>query len=234
MPEPHLNGAYYGPSIPPPSKHYHRPGSGGGSSCNPCSCCCGCLCNCILSCIFQIIFTIAIILGIIIVVLWLIFRPNRVKFDATDASLTQFDFSTTNNTLYHNLALNMTIRNPNKRIGIYYDKIEANAFYQGERFSTVELDPFYQGHKNTSSLRALFKGQQLVMLGSNEISNYNDDKKSGLYNIDVKLYMRIRLKFGWVKSPKVKPKIKCDLQIPLDSNGKSTGNFESKRCGLDW
>ncbi|CDP10611.1 unnamed protein product [Coffea canephora] len=233
MPEPHLNGAYYGPSIPPP-KHYHRPGRGGGSSCNPFSCCCGCLCNCILSCIFQILCTIVVVLGIIILVLWLIFRPNKVKFYANDAELTQFDLSNTNNTLYYNLAVNMTVRNPNKRIGIYYDRIEANAFYQGQRLKTVELDSFYQPHKNTSSLHAVFQGQQLVTPGSDEASNYNDDKSSGLYNIDVELYMRIRLKFGWVKSPKFKPKIKCDLEIPLNSNGTASGTFQTKRCGLDW
>ncbi|XP_027068765.2 NDR1/HIN1-like protein 3 [Coffea eugenioides] len=233
MPEPHLNGAYYGPSIPPP-KHYHRPGRGGGGSCNPFSCCCGCLCNCILSCIFQILCTIVVVLGIIILVLWLIFRPNKVKFYANDAELTQFDLSSTNNTLYYNLALNMTVRNPNKRIGIYYDRIEASAFYQGQRLKNVELDSFYQPHKNTSSLHAVFQGQQLVTLGSDEASNYKDDKNSGSYNIDVELYMRIRLKFGWVKSPKFKPKIKCDLEIPLNSNGTASGTFESKRCGLDW
>ncbi|KAL3532157.1 hypothetical protein ACH5RR_005678 [Cinchona calisaya] len=233
MPEPHLNGAYYGPSIPPPSKSYHRPGRGGGSSCNPFSCCCGCLCNCLLSCLFQILCTIVVVLGAIILVLWLVFRPSKVKFYATDASLTQFDLSTTNNTLYYNLALNMTIRNPNKRIGIYYDSIEARAFYQGQRFSTVTLDPFYQPRKNTSSLHAVFHSQQLVTLGD-QISNYNDDKNSGIYNIDVKLYMRIRLKFAILRSPKVKPKIECDLKIPLDSNGQSSGSFESTRCGLDW
>lgn len=173
-------------------------------------------------------------IGIAIFILWLVFRPNKVKFYATDASLTQFEFSNANHTLYYDLALNMTVRNPNKRLGIYYDSIEARGLYQGERFASVQLDPFYQGHKNTSYLHPVFHGQNFVMLGSNEVDDYNQDKSSGIYRIDVKLYMRIRFKFWWFKSPKIKPKIECDLKIPLNSDGKSSAKFETTRCGLDW
>ncbi|XP_070021700.1 NDR1/HIN1-like protein 3 [Nicotiana sylvestris] len=229
MPQSHFNGAYYGPSIPPPTKTYHR--SRGGSSCNPCSCLCSCICNCIC----QIIFTLLIIIGVIALVLWLVLRPNKVKFYVTDAMLTQFELSTTNNTIHYDLALNMTIRNPNKRIGIYYDSIEARALYQGERFASKILEPFYQGHKNTSSLHSVFKGQTLVLLGDREKSNYNNEKNSGVYEMEVKLYMRIRLKFGRIKTRKIKPKIECDFKVPLESNGRSSSaNFEETRCHLDW
>ncbi|CAI9097614.1 OLC1v1034085C1 [Oldenlandia corymbosa var. corymbosa] len=234
MPEPHLNGAYYGPSIPPPSKKSYRPGRGGGSSCNPFSCCCGCIAQCICNCVFQILCTLAVVLGVIILVLWLVFRPNKVKIHADDAALTQFEFSPTNNTLYYDLALNLTVRNPNKRIGIYYDTIEANALYQGQRFKTVNLDPFYQHHKNTTDLHLRFQGQQLIPLSSDQVSNYNNDKNSKVYGIDLKLNFRIRLKFWWFKSPKVKPKMECDLEVPLIANGTSSGTFQSKRCYLDW
>lgn len=234
--QPHLNGAYYGPNIPPPSKKaYHRPGRGGGGGCccNPFSCCCSCIANCICTCICQILITLLVVVGIIALVLWLIFRPNTVKFYATDASLTEFNLN--NNTLRFNLAMNLTIRNPNKRIGIYYDRIEARAFYQGQRFSTVDLQPFYQGHKTTNNVTAEFNGTNFVRLGDKEMSNYNGDRTSGMYDIEVKLYLRTRLKFSFVKSGRVKPKIECDLKIPLKSNGTAaSGVYESKRCDFDW
>uniref|UniRef100_A0A5B6ZC98 Late embryogenesis abundant protein LEA-2 subgroup domain-containing protein n=1 Tax=Davidia involucrata TaxID=16924 RepID=A0A5B6ZC98_DAVIN len=225
----HLNGAYYGPSIPP-TKTYHRPGRGGGLG----SCCCGCLCSCIFNLIFQIVLTVVVILGIAIFVFWLIFRPNKVKFHVTDASLTEFNHSTTTNTLSYNLALNMTVRNPNKRIGIYYDRIEARAFYEGERFASTTLQPFYQRHKNTATLTPEFKGQNMVVLGNSELSSYNSEKISGTYSIDVKLYLRVRFKFGVIKTPKFKPKIECDLKVPLNSNGQPSGSFETTKCGFDW
>ncbi|GKV50596.1 hypothetical protein SLEP1_g57299 [Rubroshorea leprosula] len=110
----HLNGAYYGPAIPP-ARSYHRHGHGSG-----CGCCC------LLSFLIKLIVTAVVILGLAALIFWLIFRPNIVKFHVTDASLTQFNLTSDNN-LHYNLALNITVRNPNKKIGIYYDRIEANA-----------------------------------------------------------------------------------------------------------
>ncbi|KAG8374037.1 hypothetical protein BUALT_Bualt11G0089300 [Buddleja alternifolia] len=236
------NGAYYTPHAPPtrparspspppsPSKTDHcRKHNNKGHLCwNPC-CCCGCLMTCLMTCICQIICVVLVIVAILILICWLIFRPTAVKFYATDASLTEFDLK--DNTLQYNLALNLTIRNPNRRIGIYYDKIEANAIYQGERFATTQLQPFFQHHKSTNSLSPEFKGQNLVTLRNKQLSHYNDDKGSGVYAIDVKLYLRLRLKFLSFKLARLKPKINCDLRIPL--NGVATSKvYESKRCNL--
>lgn len=231
--QPHLNGAYYGPSIPPPAtKAYHRPGRGSGCCCNPFSCCCGCLMNCICTCVFQVICTILVVLAVIVFVLWLVFRPNAVKFYASDASLTQFSFDN-NNTLRYNLLVNLTIRNPNKRIGIYYDRIDATAIYEGHRFGFDQLDRFYQGHKTTNNLTAEFNGTQLMPLSGEQLTKLNGDRSAGAYDIDVKLNLRIRLKFWFVKSMKWKPKIECDLRIPLNGAG-SSETFQRKRCDFDW
>nr|BAG15858.1 harpin-induced protein [Bruguiera gymnorhiza] len=193
--QPHLNGAYYGPAIPPP-KNYHRPGGRSGSGC-------GC---CLLSFLFKLIITAVVIIGIAILVIWLVLRPNKIKFHVTDATLTQFNI-TANNTLQYNLALNLTVRNPNKRIGIYYDKIDAAAFYEGNRFGHALLTPFYQGHKNTSVLSHVLQGQHLLLLGTDELTQFNQEKTAGLYSIDVKLYMRIRLKVGRFKVEKSSPRL---------------------------
>ncbi|TYK07445.1 NDR1/HIN1-Like protein 3-like [Cucumis melo var. makuwa] len=238
----HLNGAYYGPSIPPPSsKSYHRPGRGdSGCGCCGClGCLCNCCCGCILNLICQILITVVIVLGIAVFLLWLIFRPNLLQFHATDASLTQFNFtSPNNNNLHYNLALNITVRNPNRRIGIYYDVIEVSAFYEDQRFSTVNLSQFYQGHKNTSVLSPSFVGQNIVLLGTDGISSYNSEKSSGIFSIDVKINLRIRFKFGLVKFGHYKPKIRCPLKVPLRSNSTSSssssnGVFETTKCSYD-
>ncbi|XP_059463666.1 NDR1/HIN1-like protein 10 [Corylus avellana] len=206
-------------------------GSKGGCGC--CSCLCGCLFSCLLSLIFQILFTLLVIVALVGFVFWLLFRPNEVKFRVTDASLTQFNFSTADNTLHYNLALNISVRNPNKRIGIYYDGIEANAYYQGQRFDTETPAPFYQGHKNTSVLSPVFKGQQLVTLGATEVSNFDSDKSAGIFGITLKLKLRIRFKVGWFKVGHFKPKIKCGLNVPLQSNATSSpATFESTKCSF--
>ncbi|KAL4182891.1 hypothetical protein AMTRI_Chr11g95460 [Amborella trichopoda] len=135
----HFNGAYYGAPqgvTVPPPHAYHRPPRGRG--CGPC---------CILTTLLKLVITIMVILGIAALVAWLILHPNKVKF-------------------YYNLQLDISIRNPNKKIGICYDKVDAMAYYEGERFSWASLPAFYQGHKNTT--------------GTSE----------GFFYIDVKLYLR--------------------------------------------
>lgn len=218
----HLNGAYYGPSIPP-TKTYHSHGrgtSGCGICCFPC---------CILNLFFKIIFSVILVVGIAILVFWLIVRPTALKFHVVDASLSQFNI-TNDNMLHYNLQLNMTIRNPNKKIGIYYDHIEARAFYDDQRFSSVILTPFYQGHKNTTTLNPVFQGQMLV---PSALSEYNQDKTDGKFDIQVKLYLRIRFKVGRVKTNKYKPKIKCNFEVPLGSDPSSIG-FNTEKCKIDF
>ena len=216
-----LNGAYYGPSVPPPRQAYHRPGRGRG---------CGCGC---LGCLLKFIVSLVVIVGLAVLIFWLIFRPTHLKFYATEASLTQFNF-TSNNTLQYNLALNITARNPNKKIGVYYDSIEVRAYYDDHRFDAKSLTPFYQGHKSTKVLNTEFSGQKSVLLAAEELSEFNSEKTAGVYNIDVKLYLQLRLKVGKLKTWKLKPKVDCELRVPLSSNGNSATGFESTKCDIDF
>nr|ACH63239.1 harpin-induced protein [Rheum australe] len=225
--QPQLNGAYYGPAIPPPepAKSSYRPGRGGGGR----GCCClfDCLCDCgccLLSCVFKIICSIIVAIGILILVVWLIIHPHEPKFHVTDASITTFNYS--GNQLSYNLAVNFTIRNSNHRIGIYYDAFEANTFYQDQRFGMVEVDPFFQGKKNTTEIGpVVFKGQSGITLGSS--SDFESQKNGGKFDILVRLHLKVRFKLGAFKTGKWKPKVKCDLTVPLSS---STNTFESTKC----
>ena len=214
----HLDEAYYGSSIPTPTRSYRRHGS--DDWCDDCGSCC-----CLISFLLQLIGLVAVTVALV----FLIFHPSKVKIHVTDASLTLFNFTTT---LNYNLALNITIRNPNKMIGIYYDSIEASAFFGDRWFGSVSLRPFYQGHKNTTILSPVFEGQQLVSLGASDLSVFNSEKSAGVYDINVKLNLRIRFKLGnKIKSWRIKPEIKCDLKVPLISNGKSgAGTFEATKC----
>lgn len=195
----------------------------------------GCCC-CLLKLLFEIIAAVLIIVGIAALVFWLIFRPvNVVKFHVTEAELTQFNLTAGNSVLNYDLKLNLTIRNPNKKIGVYYDRLEARAFYEDQRFSVADVAPFYQGHKTTSVVSPVFAGRQGVVLGATDLSGFNADKTAGVFNIKVKLYLRLRFKLGSWKTFRFKPKVKCSLMVPLSSNnGGSTVTFQTTKCDIDW
>ncbi|TKY61932.1 YLS9 protein [Spatholobus suberectus] len=216
--QPQLNGAYYGPSIPPPKSSYHRPGRGGG---------CGCCCGCLFSLIFKLILSVVIIVGIAALIFWLIVRPNVVKVHVTEATLTQFNY--TGDTLNYDLALNISVRNPNKRLGIYYDYIEARALFQDARFDSEYPGPFYQGHKTTTVLGPVFKGQQVLALDTDQTAELKNENDKGVYEIVVKMYLRVRFKLGVFKTKTLKPKVTCELSVPLKG---SSGVFQTTKC--DW
>ncbi|KAF9598240.1 hypothetical protein IFM89_026016 [Coptis chinensis] len=220
--QPILNGAFYGPSVPP-QQSYHRHGRGRGLCCGPC---------CLLGFLFKIIITIVVMIGIVALVFWLIFRPTEVKFHVVDATLTEFNLTDNNNQIRYNLALDMSVRNSNKRIGVYYDRIEARAYYENELFATTTLTPFYQGRKNTTMLRPVFQGTSTITLRDSEITTFDREKNDGNFNIDIRLYLRIRFKVNRVKTRRLKPKIKCDLNVPF--NRASTVAFNTKRCKIDY
>jgi len=210
-----LNGAYYGPKIPP-TQQYHRPGRG-----SDCGCCC------LVTLLLKVIITVLTLIGLFVLIVWLIFRPiNKVKFHVTDVALTEFNY--TNNTmLRYNLTFNVSIRNPNKKIGIYYNRVEAKAFYEGQRFGYRSLTPFYQGHKNTTVLNVVFTGTQPVTLQGEDLKQFNSEKTSGLYSIALELSLRVKFKLGKVKTARFKPKVECDdLKIRL--NGPSVAESNNK------
>lgn len=121
--QPHLNGAYYGPSVPPPQPPQPRYRRGR-------SCCC-----CIFGLFWKILLALIVLAGLTILIFWLVVQPRPFKFYVTDAKLTQFDLQNGNN-LNYDLTLNFTARNPNKKLSIYYDKVEARAFYDDQRFDS--------------------------------------------------------------------------------------------------
>ncbi|MCI32639.1 protein YLS9-like, partial [Trifolium medium] len=64
--------------------------------------------------------------SIAIFLLVITYSPSDIKFHVTDASLTKFNL-TNNNTLDYKLEANITSRNPNKNVIVYYREITAIA-----------------------------------------------------------------------------------------------------------
>ncbi|XP_027364266.1 NDR1/HIN1-like protein 10 [Abrus precatorius] len=166
--------------------------------------------------------------------LWLSVRPNMIHFDVTDANLTQFYITREN--LDYSFALNVAVSNPNKKVNICYDYVEAVALFHDVRFGFQILNTFFQPHKSSAVWNIRFQGQQVMLLNSDQISEVNREKRFGIYHIDVAFLLKVRLQTGWFLSKKVKPKILCQLHVPLSSqNGTSHAlGFQATKCKLDY
>nr|GEV19719.1 retrovirus-related Pol polyprotein from transposon TNT 1-94 [Tanacetum cinerariifolium] len=85
------------------------------------------------------------------------------KFHVDDVTLTNFTHSSTNNTVYYNMAVSMTLRNPNKRLA----------------------------HKTEKNVGTVFKRQQVMVFGNGYKEKYDGERKDNVYNIDLKLRLKI-------------------------------------------
>ncbi|KAK1264215.1 hypothetical protein QJS04_geneDACA008597 [Acorus gramineus] len=129
----------------------------------------------------------------------------------------------------------MSLQNPNKKIGIYYDWLEADAFYYGWRFGYVPLPTFYQGHKNTTMVSPVFVGQSVIEIRNLDfVTNYGSEKASDRFYVDVWIFARIKFKIGSIKTRRYTMWIKCGLELPLVVNGASNGGFRATDCDVDF
>ncbi|KAL1318302.1 hypothetical protein HN51_070577 [Arachis hypogaea] len=191
--------------------------------------------RCSFCCIFVTLYTLFLCFILSIFLFWIIISPSIVKFQVTNASLTQFNLTNNNTTLNYKFKVNITARNPNNNVVVYYRRITAYAWYKDRNFAAVNLAPFDQGHKNTTLLQeAVFEGQNSIRLGSKQIAEYNMERSVGIFNdLAVDLDVRIRAKFGRFKSSRFNPPVvQCRrLRVPLISNGKPpAATFSVTRC----
>lgn len=84
----------------------------------------------------------------------------------------------------------------------------------------------------------MFNGHQVIVLGTDQTTELNKEKGSGVYDIEVKLYLKLRFKLGVFKTRKMKPKVECDLHVPLTVSSAGTspagGGFQRTKCDWDY
>ncbi|KAK2447193.1 NDR1/HIN1 protein [Trifolium repens] len=165
------------------------------------------------------------------------YLPTNLEFHVTEASLSKFNL-TNNNTLSYKLEAKITSRNPNKHVEVYFRKVTAIARYKGHNFTSVDLTPFDQGHKNTTVLNVVFQGKGFIKLKPKQLFEYNEETGLGVYNdLAIDFDFLIRYKLGRYKSGRFNtPLIQCRrLSLSLISNGNSSPpspSFHGSKCRI--
>lgn len=218
--EPRFNGAYYGgPVGRTPNSASHklpRPRRSHGSSC----CCC----------LLRFVITFIFVIGVAALVIWLVLRPSTPKVYVETVSVPKFNV--TGNGLNSSIALMMSIRNGNKKIGIYYDVLQFSAYYGGsEMIGYTQVEGFYQGHKNTSTVGAVLTSDPSLVLPSTVSNSLSSDKSKGVVEVEVTMRSRIRMKVGKIKSRRFTMKAKCHLSLPLNN---TAGAFQGTKCKVHY
>lgn len=181
-----------------------------------CSCCC-----------------LPLMLFVSIVMFFLIVQPKNIEIGLIDASLREFQYfnATNNNTLSYNLAFKVTLRNPNKRAGVHFDRFKVVAIYGKREFANATFSPFYQGHKNSTTVNVELKGIKTSAFEKKERDTYNKEMGDGIYSIHLKFPFKVRARYSPSLKPKFKPKPRCKLSMRVSP--KDTSRYSAYCSSID-
>lgn len=178
------------------------------------SCWCRCLCW-----TFGLLLLLILILGLVVLALYLIFQPKIPKFSIDSMRITQFNLANDLSTLSATFNVTIIARNPNEKIGIYYeDGSHISAWYTDTKLSEGSMPVFYQGHENTTILSLDMTGETR---NASSLFQTLQQQQQQTGNIPLNLRVRqpVRIKLGKLKLPEVKFKVRCRLLVDnLSSN----------------
>lgn len=144
---------------------------------------------------FSVLFSS--ILSLILLV-WLILHPSKPRFSLKETDIYQLNLSPTQ-LLNSSIQLTLLSKNPNQKVGIYYDDLQVYAAYKGQQITVYSsLPPFYQGHGDSNLLTASLIGTGLPVAPSfgYEVGR---DQTAGRLVLNLKVNGRVRWKVGtWV------------------------------------
>ncbi|CAI9761541.1 unnamed protein product [Fraxinus pennsylvanica] len=178
--------------------------------------------------IAMALLALVIIVGLAVLITWLSVKPKKLRYSIEQGSIS--DFNLTNNGHFNaNFDFVLRANNPNKRISIYYDRIEVTVSYEDQKLSINDVHPFYQRRHNVTYLDLDLAARDVSLYGA-VARDLKLEKYSGNVELDVKIRSKIRLKVGVFKIHR-HLKIECGpLTVPFSS---SKGKFDRVYCDVD-
>ncbi|KAL1545645.1 NDR1/HIN1-like protein 1 [Salvia divinorum] len=161
------------------------------------------------------------ILLLLILIIWSILQPKKPRFILQDATIFVLNVSAAN-VISTTLQITIYSRNPNSKIGVYYDKLDAFATYRNQQITYhTAIPPVYQGHKDVNIWSPFIYANDVPVAPFNGIS-LAQDQTNGAIKLTVKLDGRVKWKIGSFISSRYHLHVSCPAYIPL-GNSKSNG-----------
>ncbi|KAK9293093.1 hypothetical protein L1049_021078 [Liquidambar formosana] len=158
--------------------------------------------------LFYIFSTFFFSLLSLIILIWLILHPTKPKFSLKEADIYQLNLSGSH-LLNSSIQITLLSKNPNQKVGIYYDELHAYASYKGQQITVdTSLPPFYQGHEDSNLLTASLVGTGLPVAASfgYEVGR---DQTAGKLVLNLKVDGRLRWKVGTWVSGRYRLNVNC-------------------------
>ncbi|XP_021894444.1 NDR1/HIN1-like protein 10 [Carica papaya] len=184
------------------------------------------LTNRVLKTICAIFLSLLFLLGIIAFILWLSLRPHRPRFHIREFSVP--GLGQPQGFENAQIMFNVTARNSNQHIGIYYDSMEGSVFYKDQLVgSTPLLYPFYQEPKNTTIVYGVLSGASLKV-NDNRWMEFTSDRGRGtvMFRLEITAVIGFKV-FTWDSKHH---RMHANCYVAVGPDGNLLPSAKDKRC----
>ncbi|URD84309.1 hypothetical protein MUK42_08460 [Musa troglodytarum] len=166
--------------------------------------------------LFAAFLLLVIVALLAVLIVWLVLRPTKPKFYLQDASVVQFNLTSGVGLLTSVFQITLSSRNPNDRIGVYYDRIDAYVLYKGQQITAATaLPPGYQGHNDVTVWSPYLYGVA-VPLAPYLADALSQDENAGYILLYVRVGGRLRWKVGTWISGHYHLQVNCPVFLTID------------------
>ncbi|KAF8379904.1 hypothetical protein HHK36_027369 [Tetracentron sinense] len=173
-----------------------------------------------------IIFVLSLVL-----LIWLILRPSKPEFYLKQVDIYQLNLSGPH-LLNSSIQITLVSKNPNKKVGVYYDQLQSYASYKAQQITVhASLPPFYQGHEDSNLLTASLIGTGLPVAASFDYEVVRD-RTAGKLILSLKVNGRLRWKVGTWVSGRYRFNVDCVAIMAFGPNSTSgpLGSKQGTQC----
>ncbi|GAB4859829.1 hypothetical protein Ancab_011309 [Ancistrocladus abbreviatus] len=169
--------------------------------------------------IFAGLLALIVVILLVILLIWLILRPTKPSFILQDATVYAFNVSQQPSLLTTAFQVTISSRNPNARIGVYYEKLDVYASYMNQQITLPTLLPSaYQGHNDVIVWSPFLYGNSVPVAPYLAMSLIQD-QNAGLVLVNIKIDGRVKWKVGTWISGKYHLWVNCPAYITFGSGG---------------
>ncbi|XP_030518788.1 NDR1/HIN1-like protein 1 [Rhodamnia argentea] len=155
-----------------------------------------------------------LIAGVAALVVYLIYRPERPRFSVVGAAV--YDLNATSPPVVSTtMQFTLLIRNPNRRVSIYYDHLSAFVSYRGQAITPpASLPPLFHESRSTVELSPVLGGAAVPAAA--EVGNgLAVDEAYGVVGLRVMVIGRLRYKAGAIRTGHYGLYVRCDVLVGL-------------------
>ncbi|XVF55840.1 hypothetical protein PTKIN_Ptkin06aG0069000 [Pterospermum kingtungense] len=162
------------------------------------------------------ILTFLLLVLIVIFLIWAILRPSKPSFILRDTTLYVFNASIPN-FVTSSFQVTIASRNPNDRIGIFYDRLDVYASYRNQQITLMTaLPPTYQDH-NENNVWSPFIYGNMCPVAPDNFEYLGEEQSAGTVFLTIRIDGRVRFKVGTFVSKRYHLFVRCPAFLTFGS-----------------